>query len=410
MPEIIRISFVINSLNIKAVFERRQRNLANNPTLPFFLVSFREGILAIQGRKMNQSSNATTSLPTATAMSLLPWFIAFGTEALVIFGGNLVTIFAFATKVKSTKKSKFLLLINLSIADLLVGAIPLPLYLAYLGGELDYWEIDWGQSLEIAMFGVDILLGFASVMTLTVISLERVYATVVPVGYRGLQPRNYWFSIAFIWFVAASTTAVCLAGNFVLKSLEIATYVSMSLLSVLCSVISVSYITIWRRIKAKRRYVGKKTNEYENKLALTLFIVTVTSLAAWLPFVIVNVLFVFSSFRISFNFIYFTKVLHYGNSFVNPIVYSLRMPEFRQSVVRMFSLRSSDRCRLPVHQLSNLCTATEVGQSTFRSHRGTGHGQDNGDSDCRKTMVTWKKSSENHEISVLLPDDNGEEQ
>lgn len=342
------------------------------------------------------SSNSSTASPEETSVSLHPWFVAFGAEALIIIAGNLITILAFATR-KTSKKGRYLLLINLSIADLLVGAIPLPLYLAYLGSLLSFWQLHWGKALEITLFGVDVLLGFASVMTLTVISLERVYATVVPVAYRGLKRRNYCFSVALIWFVAFSTAGIGLANNYMLKSLEIATYVSMSLLSVLCCVISVSYITIWYRIKSKRRNIRRKTNEYENKLALTLFIVTVTSLAAWLPFVIVNVLFVFSSVQFSFNFVYFSKVLHYGNSFVNPIVYSLRMPEFRKSVVRMFSLRSSQR-RLAGHQLSNLCSVTEVGQDTFRSNRGTQL-----ETNTKKTSVTWSKSK-NQEVSVLLTD------
>lgn len=346
-------------------------------------------------RKMN-SSNSSTSLPGTASVSLGPWFVAFGVEALIIIVGNLITILAFATR-KTSKKGRYLLLINLSIADLLVGAIPLPLYLSYLGSFLSFWQLHWGKALEITLFGVDVLLGFASVMTLTVISLERVYATVVPVAYRGLKRRNYWFSVALIWVVAFSTAGVCLVSNYVLNSLEITTYVSMSLLSALCCVISVSYITIWYRIKSKRRNIRQKTNEYENKLALTLFIVTVTSLAAWLPFVIVNVLFVFSSIHFSFNFVYFSKILHYGNSFVNPIVYSLRMPEFRKSVVRMFSLRSSQR-RLAGHQPSNLCSVTELGQDTFRSNRGTQLS-----TNTKKTSVTWRKS-QNQEVSVLLTD------
>ena len=195
-----------------------------------------------------------------------------------------------------------MLLTNLSVADMLVGAFPLPLYLAYLGAEMSFWNIHWGLALDITLFGLDVLLGFASLTTLTVISLERVYAALVPVGYRGLSSRNYLFSIALIWSVASTTTVVYLVSNFVLNSMKIATYVSMSLLSVLCIVISVSYLTIWRRIKSKRRFIRQKSSEYENKLALTLFIVTLTSLAAWLPFVIVNVLFVFSSVHFSFNF------------------------------------------------------------------------------------------------------------
>lgn len=346
---------------------------------------------------MNCSLNSSTSLPGAANVSLRPWFVAFGAEALIIMVANLITILAFVSR-KTSKKGKFLLLINLSIADLLVGAIPLPLYLAYLGSVLSFWSIQRGKAFEITLFGVDVLLGFASVMTLTVISLERVYATVVPVGYRGLKRRNYWYSIAMIWFLAISTATVCLVSNFQLKSLEIATYVSMSLLSVLCSVISVSYVTIWYRIKSRRKNIRQRTNEYENKLALTLFIVTITSLAAWLPFVVVNVLFVFSSVHLSFNFVYFSKVLHYGNSLVNPIVYSLRMPEFRKSVVRMFSLRSSQR-RLAGHQLSNPCSVTEIGQDTFRSNRGTlctlG-------TDSKKTTVTWRKLNKIQEVSVHL--------
>ena len=344
---------------------------------------------------MNCSLNGSISSPRAANVSLGSWFVAFGAEAVIIVVANLITILAFVSR-KTSKKGKFLLLINLSVADVLVGAIPLPLYLAYLGSLLSFWQIQWGKALQIILFGVDVLLGFASVMTLTVISLERVYATVVPVGYRGLKRRNYWYSVAMIWLVAISTATVCLVSNFVLKSLEIATYVSMSLLSVLCSVISVSYVTIWHRIKSKRRNIRQKTNEYENKLALTLFIVTITSLAAWLPFVIVNVLFVFSSVHLSFNFVYFSKVLHYGNSLVNPLVYSLRMPEFRKSVVRMFSLRSSQR-RLAGHQLSNPCSVTEIGQDTFRSNRGTQLC-----TDSKKTAVTWRKVSKSQEVSVLL--------
>lgn len=344
---------------------------------------------------MNCSLNSSTFSPAAANVSVGSWFVAFGAEAVIIVVANLITILAFVSR-KTSKKGKFLLLINLSIADLLVGAIPLPLYLAYLGSFLSFWQIQWGNALDITLFGVDVLLGFASVMTLTVISLERVYATVVPVGYRGLKRRNYWCSVAVIWFVAISTATVCLVSNFVLKSLDIATYVSMSLLSVLCSVISVSYVTIWYRIKSKRRNIRQKTNEYENKLALTLFIVTITSLAAWLPFVIINVLFVFSSVHLSFNFVYFSKVLHYGNSLVNPIVYSLRMPEFRKSVMRILSLRSSQR-RLAGHQLSNPCSGSEIGQDTFRSNLAR-----QVCTDSKNTKVTWRKNSQIQEVSVLL--------
>ena len=342
---------------------------------------------------------SNTTIPSPASTRAHPWFVVFCVEAFIIVCGNLITILAFVSS-KSSRKSKFMLLTNLSVADMLVGAFPLPLYLAYLGEEMSFWNIHWGLALDITLFGLDVLLGFASLTTLTVISLERVYAALVPVGYRGLSSRNYLFSIALIWSVASTTTVVCLVSNFVLNSMKIATYVSMSLLSVLCIVISVSYLTIWRRIKSKRRFIRQKSSEYENKLALTLFIVTLTSLAAWLPFVIVNVLFVFSSVHFSFNFFYFSKVLHYGNSFVNPLVYSLRMPEFRSLVVRIFCTSYRQRKGAASCQRS----VTEDVQSTSRSPRcKTQKDELSTPTKSKNTTVTWRKGNP-QEVSVLLTD------
>ncbi|EDO45964.1 predicted protein [Nematostella vectensis] len=74
----------------------------------------------------------------------------------------------------------------------------------------------------------------------------------------------------------------------------------------------------------------------DRKLAVTLFIVTAVYIITWLPFQIVNMVVFFACSRVfpcsimpAANVVYFCKLLNFSNSFINPVVYSLRLPDFR---------------------------------------------------------------------------------
>lgn len=78
----------------------------------------------------------------------------------------------------------------------------------------------------------------------------------------------------------------------------------------------------------------------EKKLAVTLFIVTAVFIVTWLPFQIINVIvFRCRKYRIfcipPINLIYFCKLLNYSNSLINPVVYSLRLPDFRVALKKI---------------------------------------------------------------------------
>ena len=106
---------------------------------------------------------------------------------------------------------------------------------------------------------------------------------------------------------------------------------------VLCLVtISVSYLTI-RTKRNSRAPVMDTTQNRENesqknaKLSRTLFIVTTAYLLFWIPGIVVN-----STLYLCLNYVLLLvfqilNIFHLANSLVNPIIYSFRIPMFRET-------------------------------------------------------------------------------
>ena len=109
-------------------------------------------------------------------------------------------------------------------------------------------------------------------------------------------------------------------------------------------VICVSYISILIKFRCgahPRRYFA--TSAKQRKLTVTLFITTLVSLLLWLPYhilVIVNLK--TSDLPNSFPRLeavrlgYSLFVLFYANSLVNPVLYTLRIPDFKRAFFSLF--------------------------------------------------------------------------
>ena len=106
------------------------------------------------------------------------WGVGFGLVAFSIIAGNILTMVAFFGSKKLLQMRASYFLLNLAAADLLVGAITVPMYIALLSRHLE--NVTY-QSIYTA---VDIASGFASVFTLTAIALERLYAFCRPLRHR----------------------------------------------------------------------------------------------------------------------------------------------------------------------------------------------------------------------------------
>ena len=289
-------------------------------------------------------NNSTTenSLPTKH-LRVIAWCISYGIVAVLITIGNSLTIAIFSNK-KFPRKFGGYFLMNLAVADLMVGSSAMPMYI-YIVYTLSYSSIDRSLLLfQEAYVVVDVFTGLASVFTLACIALERLYAVLYPMTYRWKKTKTgYYKAITMVWVTSGIASVVyILSSRNLLFILPRATFIYyLTILSVLSVfVISAAYVTVSVRVhlwnKAK---MDMCVSKQEKRLATALYIVTVVFVLSWTPFHAMNIIANFTSTaleRIPVDLVFSAKLLHYGNSLANPAIYSLKIPEFRVVVRRMF--------------------------------------------------------------------------
>ena len=274
--------------------------------------------------KMSSSENTPLTKAESIALSA-----AFGLVALTIIAGNSVTIAAF-TKTRLIRRPTHYFLISLAVADLMVGAIAMPLYIFHFV-DASLWS--GSQVIQALYYSFDIVSGMASVFTLAVVSVERLYAVGWPWKYRHYTPlKCYIVAVAVTWFLAVAICCLYLGLRFKFISgvVHIVTVIS---LSVCLAVACLAYSALWLRMKYRQR--RRRGVEKDKKLAITLFVVTGIFIITWMPFEVIIIIVHFcKQCRLPPNrLVYVIKLLQYSNSFVNTLVYSFRMQEFRRAIL-----------------------------------------------------------------------------
>ncbi|XP_020892135.1 5-hydroxytryptamine receptor 2A-like [Exaiptasia diaphana] len=264
------------------------------------------------------------------------WFVMFGLEALVIVTGNALVIAAL-TLSRLHRKRRYYLIANLAIADLMVGMVTLPLYIYHI-------IQNQNTGVRTAFILFDIMFGVESLLGLLTLALERLYAICWPMNHRTVKRNHLLLIIVCTWMISAVTGFTTLLN----PSQNVFFFYILPLLTTIHVIICISYSTIWWKVRSTP-VIGEHAQEqrvrHERTLAKTLFIVTVLSILAWLPAEILNIIlpFCLPCQRTLTQFAYLAKFLQFGNSFINPIVYVLRIPEFRKSTRRLFSRYSVRR-------------------------------------------------------------------
>ena len=254
------------------------------------------------------------------------WTVFFGILAFIIFVGNLLTIIIFSRR-KLRKRPHFLLL-NLAIADLLVGLISIPIYLAL-------HIFNKTQFLFVVFDCVDMLAGLASVFILAAIALERMHAIGWPLRHRTLYTRAYVFAIVTPWCLAAMvTTSRLLLYRSMITRQDFVTIIIISLTTPLL-LTTFCYCFIWKTLRS--RLPNFHRNSSEEKLSKTLLFLTGSFLVTWLPFEILVVVLnlCLPCRQLPVVSVYVIKLLHFGNSLINLIIYPLRIPEFKETLVHL---------------------------------------------------------------------------
>ena len=296
--------------------------------------------------------------------------VVFVVEAALIILGNAFTIFVFSTPTrKSHIRRTCYLLINLAVADLLVG-ITEPIIL----GMEKYHQMTATTSkprginetnpvrgkrenaLRVVWIpgAMQLFASSASVFFLALISLERAFAVLKPLRHRVVSTRVYIYSIVVVWAVGIFIFGLMALSFYYLKLARETVHVVVHFcLFISFVMICASYLKIRTRLSSTAPEVAvvnrRQTAEYNVRLSRTLFVVIALSLLFWLPAFAVYIGRDICK-RCFHPYVMWTvNVFHLANSLVNPFVYSFRMPVFKEALEKLSRRRITPVSRLPQH-------------------------------------------------------------
>jgi len=249
----------------------------------------------------------------------------------LIVTGNLLVIVAFLTTPKLKTKTNYFIF-SLAVADLLVGLFSVPLWIYYI------LTLDFTNTLYQYYKLGDIVSGVSSIMHLTCISVERCYAIVAPLKHRKISKAKICAGIAFSWLLAIlNAILIALLRNFI-KWNDVSILSTFAFFVVPLLLIVAAYIAIFFAAKKSLKEHQRRSLKKDLHVAYTVALVTGAFAICWLPFFLVILIFKWCatcSFVWDMRVLMVVKLLHYGNSALNPIIYSVRNRRFNHAFKRI---------------------------------------------------------------------------
>ena len=288
---------------------------------------------------------------------LLFWTAIFAVESLLIIEGNIPTIIVF-WKLRSVLKKTYCLLINLTVADLIVGFSAIELIVnSNINTLKNSEELRWRGFIAL-----NVLSGTASLVTLLVVAVERCYVIVYPFPHRALTTRIYVNGVLVVWLMSILGAFIRLSPKVFSNSVITASWFMTCLAAIAVFAICCFYAVTWKLSKKEDPRKSRDKREQNKRLAKTLFIVTATSVVTWLPFVVTFVL----PHHIRNQYVcavhsasYVGRFTQLANSLLNPMIYCFRMPEFSRILKQdLFRRRRANIMDVQLGETFSLATIT----------------------------------------------------
>ena len=292
------------------------------------------------------------------------WNAAFVVEITVVFLLNAFTL-AIYTRNRHLRKRSTFLIINLTVADLLVGAVVglLPI----LEPDNDKRDLELNQAFSWQSFvylTLTHLIPVAQLANISLISLERLHATLFPFRHCLVGTGVYLATIFCSWLFSLTLSSVFSLLSFRASPASFL-YVTAAYVFLCLLILTVSYSIIISTVKNNPHTPNAGTAlSKERKLTVTLFTVTVVSFLTILPWAIWTVVLqrIWSKlcpavfFRIDYSF----DSLYLFNSIVNPLIYAVRMQEFRKAARKLFCTKTSELARVQPMEPLTLYVRTQA--------------------------------------------------
>ena len=292
------------------------------------------------------------------------WFAAEVVEFIVIFLLNAFTLATYIRNRHLRKRSTYLI-INLTVADLLVAILAGPSFILAGDNLKKVKGLEQDLSWQSFMFLTSQELSLvASLANISLISLERLHATLFPYRHCLVGTGVYLATILCSWLFSLTLSSVfsllyfrASPASFLYAS---AAYVFLCLL-----ILTVSYSIIISTVKNNPHTPNAGTAlSKERKLTVTLFTVTVVSFLTILPWAIWTVVLqrIWSKLcpAVFFRIYYSFDSLYLFNSIVNPLIYAVRMQEFRKAARKLFCTKTSELARVQPMEPLTLYVRTQA--------------------------------------------------
>jgi len=283
---------------------------------------------------------------TSTVSAVVASCYAILIPLTVLGNGSVIAAFAINGRLR-TATSFFI--VGLAASDLLVGTFAVPFWTFVVSH--DNIMAGYCFATYAVYISFDVFAGCASILQLTSIALERFISTQWPLVHRKM-PRRVYSTMMFLAWLSATVMAA-------LQPLQARTprwretYTIFLFLSCFCIplvIIVTCYYFIFKisRFQARRRLSSSPRRcghtpggaIKELNVAITVAVITILFLVAWLPFFAVTVI---ATFCLSclpsppglFDLVKFLKFLQYGSSAVNPYIYAYRNIEMRRTLAKI---------------------------------------------------------------------------
>ena len=265
-------------------------------------------------------------------------------QCVFILIGNIFTIYVFWTNRKRLKRTSYLL-INLAVADLLVGLTePSMITIVPRHFKEDGLLMSTHDSIAAILAA---MFSSLSLFCLALISLERAYAVIMPLRHRVTSDKCYVFSVVIVW-----AAGMVVGATFLLNFLKVWSYLACQIIvrsMIIVSLVMIcgSYLSIRKKLHCRVPAIHQnRPNDEERNMRLsrTLFIVIIASLACYLPGSVLQLIYVLGEY-VPVAVLYTGILCSITSSIVNPVIYSFRMPIFKEPLGKFKPKRISRNFR-----------------------------------------------------------------
>ena len=327
----------------------------------------------LQVTSMGLGASHCTGVWAPTEVSITTMVIAI-IFVIATVPGNLMVILAVLLDPNKNLRSPFTLLIaNLAVTDLIVGALVEPLSI-----NTHYREAQ-GLSISMSWFSQSVyfLCCTASLLSLAALTVDRYLAITKPLWYRAnTSYLRVGIAAALVWIFSSCFTSLFFIVGFVAYAFVFAN------ITMFCTIFIFffSYIRIFQYAKnqiaqidqmhdsqSEQNKARQRAIVMENKLTKTYLIMLAVFLSCYIPSCIMIYLMNLCH-TCSCELIHWLRDFHFVfitvNSLINPFLYAFRLPNFKSAVKRMLCGANQVAPALPAQH-----------SALAQNHADTGHGR-----------------------------------